>query len=667
MTRNLKWLMVLLVLAALVGIVTASTVYYLSDDASDLSSGVDFNKILNATTETAGTTGSISIAKGATEVSYAYTVAGIPNNADWTTGAATVKVNVTTAPASPYIALSMNLERINSAGTLQESATATAEQTINAAGVYTFDIASKNWTAGAATDRIRLKYSFRNIKTNGALTVTLSTGQANMGVTTEIGNLPTAAFSANVTYGCPPLDVKFTDSSTKSPASWSWYWYANETVSSTSQNPSTTFTTGTYNVRLFAANADGQGDWENKTAYIDAGGLPSGTLVVYPTVDGVAARVNVVRNDTYSNLRNGAGSSAVSTDSYSLAPRLACDAQVDRFNLLSRLILSFDTSPLKINNVSSATLYLSVYSWDQGLGTCSYLATSGTLGSNTAIAASDYQNFGGLELTNRTPGSSITGNNNSFILNNDGISYINKTSFTVFFLRDSWDVDNSFGGVWNPVYEQKKYFYMTEQLDGSVPRLEIVHTNTCGVGAVTPVSSFTTNVTTGTAPTAVLFTDTSTNTPTSWSWGAKNLTPGNNTWFQFSSATPPVTSSFGVGNWSLNLTATNSAGSNVSTQTTWLNVSAGAAVSPPVASFTVDKTTIRFPNIITCTDTSTNTPTSWEWSWGDGTSNSTTQNPSHQYTKRGKWDIYLTATNAGGSGSTATATSVKVVGYENYY
>lgn len=86
----------------------------------------------------------------------------------------------------------------------------------------------------------------------------------------------------------------------------------------------------------------------------------------------------------------------------------------------------------------------------------------------------------------------------------------------------------------------------------------------------------------------------------------------------------------------------------------------------PVASFTASKPFIRIPNSITCTDTSTNTPTSWQWSWGDGTANSTTQNPTHQYTKRGKWDIVLTATNAGGSGTSGT-TSVRVVGYENYY
>ena len=97
-----------------------------------------------------------------------------------------------------------------------------------------------------------------------------------------------------------------------------------------------------------------------------------------------------------------------------------------------------------------------------------------------------------------------------------------------------------------------------------------------------------------------------------------------------------------------------------------LAVAGGGGASAPVASFTVNKNMVRIPNNITVTDTTTNTPTSWAWSWGDGSANSTTQNPTHQYLKRGQWSIILTATNAGGSG-TSSATNVKVIGYENYY
>jgi len=92
------------------------------------------------------------------------------------------------------------------------------------------------------------------------------------------------------------------------------------------------------------------------------------------------------------------------------------------------------------------------------------------------------------------------------------------------------------------------------------------------VGApLPPVASFTTNTTSGLSPLAVQFNDTSTNTPTSWSWKRSNLT-----WSvgeEFSTDENPV-QSFVTGNWSINLTATNAGGSDLSDQITWINVSA---------------------------------------------------------------------------------------------
>ena len=98
-----------------------------------------------------------------------------------------------------------------------------------------------------------------------------------------------------------------------------------------------------------------------------------------------------------------------------------------------------------------------------------------------------------------------------------------------------------------------------------------------------------------------------------------------------------------------------------------IEYTAGGATAP-VASFTLNKNFLRTPNSVTATDTSTNTPTptSWNWSWGDGTANSTTQNATHTYTKRGKFDIILSVADSNGGSNTSAPTSVKVVGYENY-
>ena len=60
---------------------------------------------------------------------------------------------------------------------------------------------------------------------------------------------------------------------------------------------------------------------------------------------------------------------------------------------------------------------------------------------------------------------------------------------------------------------------------------------------------------------AINFNDTSTNSPTSWTWYATNNTPGNNTEFVFSTVKAP-TATFGVGNWSIKVRTTSSTGSS---------------------------------------------------------------------------------------------------------
>jgi len=86
-----------------------------------------------------------------------------------------------------------------------------------------------------------------------------------------------------------------------------------------------------------------------------------------------------------------------------------------------------------------------------------------------------------------------------------------------------------------------------------------------------PVANFTATPLNGTAPLTVVFTDLSTNIPTAWNWSFTDVT-GNNTQVWFSTAQNPV-HTFGVGNYSVVLNASNSAGYNLSTQVTFINVS----------------------------------------------------------------------------------------------
>ena len=84
-----------------------------------------------------------------------------------------------------------------------------------------------------------------------------------------------------------------------------------------------------------------------------------------------------------------------------------------------------------------------------------------------------------------------------------------------------------------------------------------------GVSAA-PVVNFTANTTTGTAPLSVQFTDTSTGSPTAWAWDF-----GDNS---TSTSRNPVHTYANAGTYTVSLTASNSAGSNTMTRTSYITV-----------------------------------------------------------------------------------------------
>ena len=71
---------------------------------------------------------------------------------------------------------------------------------------------------------------------------------------------------------------------------------------------------------------------------------------------------------------------------------------------------------------------------------------------------------------------------------------------------------------------------------------------------IPPVTSFTVNTTSGSAPLTVKFTDTSSNTPTTHGTGRSGMLRGNNTQVVFSTVQSP-THTFGSGNYSIVLNA----------------------------------------------------------------------------------------------------------------
>ena len=161
--------------------------------------------------------------------------------------------------------------------------------------------------------------------------------------------------------------------------------------------------------------------------------------------------------------------------------------------------------------------------------------------------------------------------------------------------------------------------------------------------------NFTGTPTSGTAPLTVQFTDNRTGSPTIWNW---SFGDGN-----YSSLQSPSHTYAFAGAFTVSINATNSAGSDLSTRTNYINVT--SSIIPPTASFTGTPTTGAVPLTVQFTDTSNGSPMSWNWSFGDG-SYSTARNPSHTYSTNGTYTVSLNATNSAGSNTATRANYITV-------
>ena len=163
-----------------------------------------------------------------------------------------------------------------------------------------------------------------------------------------------------------------------------------------------------------------------------------------------------------------------------------------------------------------------------------------------------------------------------------------------------------------------------------------------------PVADFSASPTSGKIPMKVQFTDTSTGTPKKWKWdfGDGATSTKQNPTHKYSKA----------GVYTVKLTVTNTAGSNSVTKADYIKV-----LAKPVAAFSASPTSGKTPMKVQFTDTSTGIPTGWKWSFGDGTT-STKQNPTHKYSKAGKYTVTLKVTNAVGINTITRSNYITVTG-----
>lgn len=162
--------------------------------------------------------------------------------------------------------------------------------------------------------------------------------------------------------------------------------------------------------------------------------------------------------------------------------------------------------------------------------------------------------------------------------------------------------------------------------------------------SLAPVANFTSNITSGTAPLQVSFSDISSNSPTSrlWTFAGANQSS--------SLDANPVVTYETPGVYPVTLAVTNSIGEDEKTIAAYITVN--DPITEPVVSFTASIYEGDAPMVVTFFDQSSNEPNSWEWEFpGAVPASSNEKNPSITYNNPGIFPVSLTVTNAAGSAS----------------
>lgn len=473
------------------------------------------------------------------------------------------------------------------------------------------------------------------------LTVTNSTGHtstATKTITVSTATTPVANFTPSSTEGVAPLNVTFTDTSDNLPTSWSWQF--GDGATSTLQNPYHVFTVpGNYIVNLTATNAAGSNTiskWVNVTgpktpvANFTANGVDASNTTPGPTLNGAAPfSVDFVDNSSTDADKQATSWLWTFGDGQSSTQR---NPPTHVFPSPGTYLVQFTAS----NSGGSSSAFMTIV-----VGPTQVPVANFTF--NSTPSAADGQIFTAPEMLltgkaiwfNSTSTNAPTSTTWTF---SDGVTS-NLTNFARTFSTagNYWvllSVSNSAGS------SSKINFFTITNAVGNTPvaafNMECRGTTVANGGTLTV-----------TLPAVVNFTNTSTNTPTSWTWfrnGAQFATTPNAT-YTFTQA----------GTYPIQLIVSNAFGSSSANGT----VVVQAPTSAPVASFTYTPTEVLpAPATFQFTDTSTNFPTTWSWNFDDGTPVSTLQNPTHTFQHPGNYTVRLTATNSAGSGQTTRLITV---------
>jgi len=213
------------------------------------------------------------------------------------------------------------------------------------------------------------------------------------------------------------------------------------------------------------------------------------TLTVYPNADadvgktscdGYTGRTGV--NETFSNIRSGAGTQAGDADANPYFLWLVGSATSNQFSALRRGIFLFDTSALTASaSISDAVMSIYITNKDNGLSLTSAHAGIGIVSSNPAsntdLVNADFTTLGTTRFASDIARDSVnSAAYNAFTFNTDGKTAISKTGITKTGARFAVDIDNG-TPAWASGGETQYYCYMSDQTGTTTdPKLVITYT-----------------------------------------------------------------------------------------------------------------------------------------------------------------------------------------------
>jgi PKD repeat protein len=463
------------------------------------------------------------------------------------------------------------------------------------------DIISRNWNFGDGYSSIlpNPQHTYTGVQ-NYTVTLTV-TNLSSTNTTTKtitVTNKPVAAFTATPTDGNMPLLVNFEDLSTYATA---WYWQFGDGTNSTNETPSHIYITpGIYRPNLTVSNAGGSGVPYELPGYITVAPVASFTATP-PTTGDVPLKVQF--NDT-----SMGAPTAWAWDFGDYSPSSTSNEQNPSHIYVTPGVwtVRLEVTKAGVSNISvrqdliNATQPKPVAGFTGG-------PPNGTKGVTEFHFIDQSTNNPTSWLWSFGDGTYNTSRNTTHIYQSSGNKYISLTA------SNAGGSDTAYGG--GPIVVRNPQ----------------------------AVPNFTGTPTLGSIPLKVQFTDTSSNSPTTWVWdfGDGFYSRGNPNPVHYYNEAGTYNVTLQVNDTSIGIPAL-----NPFKRTAYIT-----AVKTPIAAFTANQTSGPIPLVVRFTDQSQGNPYRYSWNFGDRYG-STEKNPTHIYQRTGNYTVTETVRNPAGFNTT---------------